>query len=79
MTLLSLAGKFPINDYVVDHTQGAKLVHYIGTFGNVKALKTFMTRFSIDLAAVDTHGQTIVHYAARRGQLSMLKFIRQEC
>ena len=53
---MALAGKFPINDYIIDMSQGAKLVHYLGTFGNVKALKTFMEKFGIDLAATDTHG-----------------------
>ena len=51
-------------------------MHYIGTFGNVKALRVFIKKFNIDLAAQDMHGQTIVHYAARRGQLSMLKYLR---
>ena len=77
VTLMALAGQFPTNDYIIDEKQGAKLVHYIGTFGNVKALKTFMEKFDIDLAAVDTHGQTIVHYAARKGQLKMLKYLRE--
>ena len=53
---MALAGQFPTNTYIIDQKQGAKLVHYIGTFGNVKALKTFMEKFDIDLAAVDTHG-----------------------
>lgn len=74
---MALAGNFPINDYVIDGSQGAKLVHYIGTFGNVKALKTFQRKFQMDLAQQDTHGQTIVHYAARRGQLAMLKYLRE--
>ena len=56
VTVMALAGKFPINDYIIDKSQGAKLVHYLGTFGKVKALKTFMERFDIDLAATDTHG-----------------------
>ena len=42
VTVLALAGKFPTDSYVIDPNQGAKLVHYIGTFGNVKTLKTFM-------------------------------------
>ena len=45
VTVMALAGKFPVNDYIIDQNQGAKLVHYIGTFGNVKALKTFIERF----------------------------------
>ena len=53
---MAVAGNFPVNDYVVDPTQGAKLVHYIGTFGNVKALKTMMQRFNLDLAAKDNYG-----------------------
>lgn len=28
------------------------------------------------MAAEDKHGQTVVHYAARRGQLAILKYIR---
>ena len=50
VTIMALAGNFPTNSYVVDPSQGAKLVHYIGTFGNVKALKTFVKMFNIDLA-----------------------------
>ena len=45
VTVMALAGNFPINDYIIDGSQGAKLVHYIGTFGNVKALKTFLGKF----------------------------------
>ena len=29
------------------------------------------------LAATDLHGQTIVHYAARRGELNMLKYLNE--
>ena len=36
-----------------------------------------MTRFGMDLAAQDIHGQTIVHYAARRGELQMLKYLEE--
>lgn len=50
VTVMALAGNFPINSYVVDPAQGAKLIHYIGTFGNVKALKTFVQKFNVDLA-----------------------------
>ena len=77
VTLLALAGKFPTNEFIIDPKQGAKLVHYLGTFGNVKALKTFMDKFNIELGAVDTHGQTIVHYAARKGELAMLMYLRK--
>ena len=77
VTLLALAGKFPTNDYIIDAKQGAKLVHYIGTFGNIKALKTFMEKFDLQLGAMDTHGQTIVHYAARKGELAMLRYLRE--
>ena len=40
-------------------------------------MKTFLKYFNLDLAAKDTNGQTIVHYAARRGQLTMLKYLRE--
>lgn len=43
VALICLAGHFPVNDYIVDRAQGAKLVHYIGQYGHVKALKTFLT------------------------------------
>ena len=56
VALMALAGKFPMNDYIIDASQGAKLVHYIGTFGKVKVLKTFLNRFKIDLAVTDNHG-----------------------
>ena len=77
VTLLAHQGHFPVNDYVIDHSQGAKLVHYIGTYGKIKALKTFLTKYGMDLAATDMHGQTIVHYAARRGELNMLKYLNE--
>ena len=31
----------------------------------------------MDLAATDLHGQTIVHYAARMGQLDMMKYLNE--
>ena len=31
----------------------------------------------MDLSARDIHGQTIVHYAARKGELSMLKYLNE--
>ena len=31
----------------------------------------------MDLAATDSHGQTIVHYAARMGQLDMMKYLNE--
>ena len=31
----------------------------------------------MDLSAVDLHGQNIVHYAARKGQLDMLKYLNE--
>ena len=48
---MAYSGNFPINSFVVDPEQGAMLVHYIGTFGNIKALKTFVDRFEMNLAA----------------------------
>ena len=77
VTLLAQQGHSTVNEYVIDHSQGAKLVHYIGTYGKIKALKTFMTRFGMDIAATDIHGQNIVHYAARRGELQMLKYLKE--
>ena len=50
-------------------------MHYIGTYGKIKALKTFIAKFGMDLTMTDLHGQTIVHYAARRGELNMLKYL----
>ena len=70
-------GYYPVNDYVIDMDQGAKLVHYIGLFGNIKAMKTFMKKYDMNLAAKDTNGCTIVHYAARKGQLALLKQLRE--
>ena len=68
---------FPINEYIIDTKQEAKLVHYIGTFGNIKALKTFMMKFDLNLKETDKNGCTIVHYAARRGNLAMLQYLRE--
>ena len=53
------------------------MVHYIGTYGKIKALKTFITKFGMDLSATDIHGQSIVHYAARRGELNMLQYLNK--
>ena len=70
-------GNFPVNEYIIDTNQGAKLVHYIGTFGNVKALKTFMMKFDLDVTQTDKNGCTLIHYAARRGELAMLQYLRE--
>ena len=51
VTVMALAGKFPVDTYVIDPQQGAKLVHYIGTFVKVKTLKTFISKFKVNLAA----------------------------
>ena len=54
--VMALNGDYPVDDFVIDENQGAKLVHYIGTFGNLKALITFVDKFKMDLSAQDTHG-----------------------
>ena len=45
-----------MNEFIVDPSQGAKLVHYVGHFGKIKALKTFTERFGMNINMKDDHG-----------------------
>jgi hypothetical protein len=59
---------------VFDLKQGATLVHYVGHWGNIKALRYFLT-LKINLLKQDIFGQTIIHYASRSGKVGLLKFL----
>ena len=52
-------------------------MHYLGHYGNLKALRTFTMRFGLDLTRLDVHGQSIIHYAARRGELGIIKYLNE--
>jgi len=46
VTALLASGSLSIkdlNEMVFDPSQGAKLIHYLGHFGNIKALRYFMS------------------------------------
>ena len=58
-------GLIDVNEFIVEDGQRGKLVHYLGHFGKIKALRTFVERFKLDLEREDMNGQSIVHYAAR--------------
>jgi hypothetical protein len=47
----------------------------MGHFGKLKALRTFVDRFSLKLDTEDANAHTIVHYAARQGKLGVLLFL----
>lgn len=64
------------NTYVVDHTTGAKVIHYIGHFGKLKALKAFLTKFKVDPNILDFYRLTVAHYAARTGELAILVYLK---
>ena len=51
-------------------------MHYLGHFGNVKALRTFYELFDLALNTEDQSGQTIVHYATRNGYLGVLIYLQ---
>ena len=65
VTLVASKGLLAVNDYIVDESQGAKLVHFMGHFGKLKALRTFVDNFELKLDVEDACEHTIVHYAAR--------------
>ena len=65
VTLVASKGLIDVNEFVVDASQGAKLVHFMGHFGKLKALRTFVDRFDLRLDEEDSAEHTIVHYAAR--------------
>lgn len=77
VALLCYKEEFALNEFIVDPSSQAMLVHYLGHYGNVKALKTFVESFDLDLNSVDKFGQTILHYAARRGQLNLLQYLQR--
>ena len=52
----------------------AMLVHYLGHYGNIKALRYFVAK-GINIQKTDKFEQTIVHYATRQGRLGILKYL----
>ena len=65
-----------MNKFVVDSSQGAKLVHFMGHFGKLKPLRTFVDKFDLRLDGEDDTQHTIVHYAARQGELAILLYLQ---
>lgn len=64
------------SDYIIDANTGAKVIHYTGHFGNLKALRTLVEEYQIDpCTQVDHYKLTTAHYAARSGYLSVLVYL----
>ena len=66
-----------LNSLIFDKTQRAGLVHYLGHFGSIQALRYF-TELGLDLNQEDAFNQTIVHYACRQGRLGILKHLYKD-
>jgi hypothetical protein len=49
-------GLIDVNEFIVEDGQRGKLVHYLGHFGKIKALRTFVERFQLDLEGEDCNG-----------------------
>jgi len=45
VTLVASKGLIDVNEFIVEGGQRGKLVHYLGHFGKIKALRTFYERF----------------------------------
>ena len=76
--MFCLGDNIDIGNFIVDYNTGGKLIHYIGHFGKVKALKALLARApDLDLASLDFYKLTIAHYAARSGETAILKAIHQ--
>lgn len=66
--------------YVVDANTGAKVIHYTGHFGKLKALKALVEEFGLDpRQQVDFYKLTVAHYAARSGELAILVYLSKVC
>ena len=75
-TLVASQGHLDVNTFLVNASESAKIVHILGHVGNIKALRTFHEEFGMELNAEDKNGQTIVHYAARSGNLGILLYLQ---
>ena len=62
--------------YIIDPSTGAKIIHFTGHFGKLKALKALIEQFSIDPLSIDYYKLTVAHYAARSGELAILVYLR---
>jgi hypothetical protein len=49
-------GLIDVNEFIIEGGQRGKLVHYLGHFGKIKALRTFVERFDLDLESDDLNG-----------------------
>jgi len=56
ITLLAHKKFIDVESFIIDPSFQAKLVHYIGHFGKLKALKCFVEKIGIDLNATDKFG-----------------------
>lgn len=62
--------------YIVDLNTGAKAIHYAGHFGNLKALRVFIEIYRLEPSTMlDSYGLTVAHYAARSGDLAILRYL----
>jgi hypothetical protein len=67
-----------VTNYIVDASTGAKVVHYTGHFGKLKALKTLVSSLGIDHCLLnDYYNLNVAHYAARSGELEVLKYLQK--
>ena len=78
ITLLAHKGLVDVNQFIVDLQFDAKLIHYIGHWGKLKPLKCFVEKLGIQLDSKDKFGQTVAHYAARKGQLGCLVYLHDK-
>lgn len=66
------------SDFVCDYITGAKVIHYAGHFGKIKALKTLIEEFKMDAKLKDGYDLNVAHYAARQGELPALLYLREK-
>lgn len=73
ITCLIERGELDPTKYIIDANTGAKVIHYTGHFGKLKALKALVEVYGLNPAKqLDFYNLTVAHYAARQGQLSIL-------
>jgi ankyrin repeat protein len=60
---------------VVDENQGLTLLHSSCFFGNIKAMKTLIEKYSADVNLTDYRGQTPLHISVLSGNLQSLAFM----
>eukprot|EP00347_Sterkiella_histriomuscorum_P000327 403376303 len=58
--------------FIVDPNIQAKIIHYVGHFGNVKALRSLIEVQGADSNVQDSYKLNLAHYAAREGHAQVL-------